>query len=168
MPQNEVYDGPVLLGWIPKSAYAIVHEATRHLLKRPVVGIVAAARTKDGRWALIRRADTGEWGLPGGTLEWGETLSEALVRELEEEAGILQISDVRVIGAWSKPSRDVRFHAVSIGVSCVVDPPAKPPKNPLEIREVRLFRDDELPERLAFEMQDIVAVARRGEGTVLE
>lgn len=152
----------MILRWLPKAAYGIVHEVTRHLLRRPVVGIVAAARTDDGRWVLIRRADTGTWCLPGGTLEWGETLRGALARELEEEAGVTSVAFERVLGAWSEPSRDPRFHAVTIGVACRVAPPTKSPKNPLEIREARLFRDDELPAELAFGMQDVLAVARRG------
>jgi 8-oxo-dGTP diphosphatase len=158
----------VLLSWLPKAAYGIVHEATRHLLKRPVVGIAAVARTRDDRILLIRRADTGTWGLPGGTLEWGETLRVALGRELEEEAGVVDLELVRVLGAWSRPSRDIRFHAVTIGVECIVEPPAKPPKNPLEIREARLFARDEVPKELAFDMQDLVAAANTPGQTVLE
>lgn len=158
----------MFLRWVPKAAYGIVHEATRHLLKRPVVGVVAIARTADGRWLLVRRGDTGEWALPGGTLEWGETLRSALARELQEEAGVERLEIVRVVGAWSDPSRDVRFHAVTIGVEVRVEPPTKPPKNLLEIREARLFDDAELPAELAFRMQDLVAAARRDGETVLE
>lgn len=158
----------MLLSWLPKAAYGIVHEATRHILKRPVVGITAVAKTRDGRILLIRRADTGTWGLPGGTLEWGETLRVALDRELEEEAGVVAPELVRVLGAWSAPARDPRFHAVTIGVECIVEPPAKPPRNPLEIREARLFALDEMPKTLAFDHQDIVAAAAHPATTVLE
>jgi 8-oxo-dGTP diphosphatase len=158
----------VLLSWLPKAAYGIVHEATRHLLKRPVIGVAAVAKTRDGRILLIRRADTGTWGLPGGTLEWGETLRVALEREVEEEAGVVGIEIGRVLGGWSRPSRDPRFHAVTIGVACVVDPPVKPPKNPLEIREARLFTIDDMPAELAFDHQDIVAAAADPTRTVLE
>jgi 8-oxo-dGTP diphosphatase len=158
----------VLLRFLPKAAYGLVHEATRHLLKRPVIGISAVARTNDGRVLLIRRADSGEWGLPGGTVEWGETLRIALERELEEEAGVEHLELVRVLGAWSKPERDVRFHSVTVGVLVKVDPPTKAPKNPLEIREARLFAEADLPARLAFDMQDIVAVARHKSEAVLE
>jgi 8-oxo-dGTP diphosphatase len=158
----------VLLRLLPKAAYGIVHEATRHLLRRPVVGVAAVARDAEGRFLLIRRGDTGTWGLPGGTLEWGETLTEALARELEEEAGVAAPRFVRVLGAWSRPSRDPRFHAVTVGVECRVDPPTKPPANALEIREVRLFAEQDLPRTLAFDMQDIVLVARSGGAPVLE
>jgi 8-oxo-dGTP diphosphatase len=170
LPQISRYGDGVLLSWLPKAAYGIVHEATRHILKRPVVGITAVARTRDGRILLIRRADTGTWGLPGGTLEWGETLRVALDRELEEEAGVLDLELVRVLGAWSRPSRDPRFHAVTIGVECIVEPPQKAPKNPLEIREAKLFTLEDMPAVLAFDHQDIVAVVTAGgpTQTVLE
>ena len=158
----------VLLSWLPKSAYGIIHELTRHILKRPVVGICAVARTRDDRIVLIRRADTGTWCLPGGTVEWGETLRVALARELEEEAGIVDLEVVRVLGAWSRPSRDPRFHAVTIGVECIVEPPAKPPKNPLEIREARMFTRETMPAELAFDLHDIVKAAADPTRTVLE
>ena len=158
----------MILRWIPKAAYGLVHEATRHLLKRPVIGIVAVARTDDGRYLLVRRADTGTWGLPGGTLEWGETFATALGRELEEEAGVTEHEFVRVIGAWSDPKRDPRFHAATVGVECTVKPPTKPPMNLLEIREARLFREDELPAPLAMTMDDMLAAARRGGPVELE
>ncbi len=70
---------------IPAAAFAIVKEAARHLLRRPIVR---------GRWRrpgrqtaaglLVRRADMGEWALPGGTLEWGESLRTSIARELAE------------------------------------------------------------------------------------
>src|SRR5699024_3876449 len=53
-------------------AWTILKEAARHVLRHPVVGVAVAAQTAGGRWLLIRRRDTGDWALPGGTLEWGE------------------------------------------------------------------------------------------------
>lgn len=159
----------MLLRYLPKSMYGILHEMTRHILKRPVIGIAAVARQPDDRIVLIRRADNGMWCLPGGTLEWGESLRTGLERELDEEAGVTEHEIIRVLGAWSDPSRDPRFHAVTIGVECKVRPPVKPPKNPLEIREAKAFAISELPETLAFGFEDIIKVARNGPSTgVLE
>lgn len=152
----------MILRHLPKAAYGILHEITRHLLKRPVTAIVAVARTEDGRYLLIRRGDTGTWSLPGGTLEWGETLRTALDRELEEEGGVTSSEFVRVLGVWSRPSRDPRFHSVIVGVECRIEPPTKAPKNPLEILEARLFEERDLPPALAFELEDIVSVVRSG------
>jgi 8-oxo-dGTP diphosphatase len=140
----------------------------RHLLRRPVVGIAAAARTPDGRWLLIRRGDTGEWALPGGTLEWGETLRAGLARELREEAGIESFEVVRLVGVFSRPDRDVRFHAVTVVALCTVAEPTRSPANPLEIREVGLFADADVPDPLAMGMNDMLAAARDGGPAVLE
>jgi 8-oxo-dGTP diphosphatase len=152
----------------PKAAAGILHEVARHLLRRPVVGIAAAARTRDGRWLLIRRGDTGTWALPGGTLEWGETLRVGLARELREEAGVESFQVTNVVGIFSRPDRDPRFHAVTIVVQCTVEPPARPPMNPLEILESRLFEDALLPDDLAMGMRDMLQSAREGGPTTLE
>ena len=151
----------MLLTRLPKSVLTIGKEAARHLLRRPVIGIAAAAHTDDGRWLLIRRADTGTWALPGGTLEWGETLKSSLLRELLEEAGVEQCEFERVVGIYSRPDRDVRFHAVTTVVRVRIDQPTRAPMNPLEIREVRLFTEAELPSELAMGMTDMLDAARR-------
>src|SRR3954462_15857934 len=94
------------LSMLPRSVLGLMKEVARHLLRRPVVGICAAARIADGRWLLIRRGDTGTWAMPGGTLEWGETLRTALARELDEEAGVTSAAIERVVGVYSRPDRD--------------------------------------------------------------
>ncbi len=147
---------------LPKGALTIVKEIARHVLRRPVVGIVVAGRTDDGRWLLIRRADTGTWALPGGTVEWGETLAETFPRELDEEAGVTSCTLERVTGVFSRPERDPRFHAITVVVRCRVEPPTKPPKNPLEILEARLFTDAELPDLTTMGMAEMLACAKDG------
>lgn len=148
------------LAWLPRPLLDIAKEVGRHLLRRPIVGVALAARTDDGRWLLIRRGDTGTWALVGGTVEWGETLRNTAIRELEEEAGVVGVTLGDVVGVYSRPDRDVRFHAVTIVVAATVALPERPPNNPLEIREVGLFRDEELPADLAMGMTDMLADAR--------
>lgn len=143
----------------------IVKEVARHLLRRPVVGVAAAARTADGRWLLIRRTDTGTWALPGGTLEWGETLRDAIRRELLEEAGVEDAELGALAGVYSAPERDARFHAVTVVVHARVAEPERKPVNPMEIAEVRLFTEDELPRELAHGMTAMLDAARRDEPT---
>lgn len=124
--------------------------------------MAAAARTRDGRWLLIRRGDTGQWALPGGTLEWGETLRDAIARELLEEAGAHVLSLGALSGVYSKSERDVRFHAVTVVVHATVTEPSRPPVNPVEIRDVRLFADDALPSDIGMGMGDMLQNARAG------
>ena len=145
-----------------RSYFGIVKEVARHLLRRPVVGVAAAATTPDGRWLLIRRGDTGQWALPGGTLEWGETLQQAAIRELEEEAGVERVALGNLLGVYSAPHRDERFHAVTIVVRAEVDAPVRPPMNPVEIAEVGLFTQAELPRSLAHGMGQMLENACRG------
>jgi 8-oxo-dGTP diphosphatase len=149
-------------------AMAIVREAARLILRRPVLGVAAAARVPDGRWLLIRRADTGTWALPGGTAEWGETTLETLRRELMEEAGARLLAVTRTVGVFSRPDRDSRFHAVTVVVLCDVAMPAAPPNNPLEVTEVGLFDDGAVPGELALGSGDMLEAARRSGEPVLE
>ncbi|MEW5741311.1 MAG: NUDIX domain-containing protein [Myxococcota bacterium] len=148
---------------IPRGVWGIVKETARHLLRRPVVGLVAVARVPDGRYLLIRRGDTGGWSLPGGTLEWGETLRQSLERELREEAGVDLLEAGELLGVYSAPWRDVRFHAVTVVVAARVGMPTRPPLNPLEILEVKLFAEDELPRELSHGMTEVLDRARKGQ-----
>lgn len=148
---------------IPTGAWVLVKEVARHLLRRPVVGLAALARTADGRVVLVRRADTGRWALPGGTLEWGETLRTTLARELWEEAGVRVLEAGELLGVYSDPERDPRFHAVTVVVGATVSEPAGPGPNPLEIREVGLFAPGALPSDYSHHMADVVEHALRGE-----
>jgi len=156
------------LARLPPAALGILREAARLLLRRPVVGIAAAAQVPDGRWVLIRRADLGMWALPGGTLEWGETIQEALPRELLEEAGVRVRKVTGLVGVFSRPDRDVRFHGVTIVIRCEVEIPSQRPMNFLEIEEVGLFEDSELPLQLALGTGDMLEAARRGGAPVIE
>ncbi|HEV8248049.1 MAG TPA: NUDIX hydrolase [Polyangiaceae bacterium] len=148
---------------VPTSLWKVVKEVARHLLRRPVVGIAAAARVADGRWLLVRRADSGGWALPGGTLEWGETLRDSIRREILEETGAEVLELGRVLGVYSRPDRDPRFHAVTILVEATVLPPTLAPHNALEIREVRLFPSSELPGELSHGMTDMLRHAQNAE-----
>jgi 8-oxo-dGTP diphosphatase len=141
---------------IPSGLLKIVKEVARHLLRRPVVGIAAAARTSDGRLLLIRRGDSGEWALPGGTLEWGEELRGAITREVFEETGATVLQLGEVLGVYSAPWRDPRFHAVTIVVAASVGEPDSARVNPVEVLEVALFRDSELPGNFSHGMADMV------------
>jgi 8-oxo-dGTP diphosphatase len=144
------------LAWLPAGLLGILREVTRHLLKRPVVGICAVARTRDGKVLLVRRGDTGTWALPGGTLEWGEVLRAALAREIAEETGAEVLGIGEVTGVYSRPDRDPRFHAVTICVAVLVAEPLGGPKNRVEIRDAQLFAPGALPAELAMGMRDML------------
>ena len=67
-------------------------------------------------------------------------------------------------GSISRPCGLCRTSSSTV---CSVERPVKPPLNPLEIREVRLFDEADIPAKLAFGFEDLLA-ASRSPGTVLE
>ena len=144
---------------LPRGALPILKEVARHLLRKPVVGIVAIARRADGHILLVRRGDTGTWGLPGGTLEWGEPARAGLVRELREEAGATVLSTGRLVGVYTAPERDARMHAVTIVVEAAVAAELAGPENPIEIHDARFFAPDAIPRPLAFTADDMLKQA---------
>jgi 8-oxo-dGTP diphosphatase len=107
------------------------------------------AQTADGRLLLIQRGDTRKWALPGGTVEWGETLQQTAVRELLEEAGVTEVKLGNLSGVYSHPDRDPRFHAVTVVVYAQIAEPSRPPYNPAEILDAKLFEQDQLPQELS-------------------
>ncbi len=132
------------------------------MLRRPVLGVAAAAQTADGRWLLIRRRDTGRWAMPGGTVEWGETLRQCIERELREEAGVRLLKLGGLLGVYSNPRRDFRFHAATVVIAAEVSEPEQSPQNPLEIAEVGLFDRARVPEELSLGHGDMLDNAMQG------
>ncbi|MET0190281.1 MAG: NUDIX domain-containing protein [Pseudonocardia sediminis] len=68
--------------------------------------VYAVLRDDAGRVLLVRRCDTGDWELPGGRVDPGESASDALVREVAEESGLLVVP-VSVAGVHSDPGHVV-------------------------------------------------------------
>jgi len=90
--------------------------------RAPVVG-VGGVVVHDGRVVLIRRGKEplyGRWVVPGGTVELGETLEEALVREMHEETG-LRVEPVEVLTVFDRIEREgdrVVYHYVIVDYLC--------------------------------------------------
>ena len=59
-----------------------------------------------GRLLLQQRSDGGQWGLPGGSVEIGESLRDAVIREVSEETG-LRVTPGRLVGLYSSPAFQV-------------------------------------------------------------
>jgi 8-oxo-dGTP diphosphatase len=81
----------------------------------PKLMVDTVVPSEEGEVLFIRRASDpyeGQWALPGGFVEVGETLKDAAVREAEEETG-LKVEIVRLVGVYSDPDRDPRGHNVS-------------------------------------------------------
>jgi len=120
--QREVaHDGPITAEETPPPAEAIV--PPRRYPPRPVVG-VGAVIVDEGRVVLIKRKYeplAGQWSLPGGTLEIGESLEAGVAREMREETG-LEVAVGPVVDVFDRILLDtdgrVRYHFVLIDYLC--------------------------------------------------
>jgi ADP-ribose pyrophosphatase YjhB (NUDIX family) len=68
--------------------------------------VAAIIRNTEGHVLLQRRSDNGLWGLPGGSVEIGESVTTAIVREVREETG-LAVEVERLVGVYSDPAFQV-------------------------------------------------------------
>jgi 8-oxo-dGTP diphosphatase len=92
-------------------------------------------------------------------VELGETVEEALVREVQEETG-LEVTPIRLIGVFSDPVRDPRGHVVSIAFLANVVRGKMEPRS--DASEVKVFV--KAPEGLAFDHQQILDTSKAFEG----
>lgn len=72
------------------------------------VGCGVLIENEKGEVLLQKRSDTGDWCVPGGALEPGETYIEAATRELSEEVGI-KVSDLKLFGLYSGEDREIHY-----------------------------------------------------------
>jgi ADP-ribose pyrophosphatase YjhB (NUDIX family) len=96
----------------------------RALGVRPSVSAVIFDRKR--RLLLQQRSDGGQWGLPGGSVEIGESVRDAVAREVLEETG-LRVTAGRLIGIYSEPGLQVVrypdgnvWHYINVCFECVV------------------------------------------------
>jgi 8-oxo-dGTP diphosphatase len=97
----------------------------REYPERPWVG-VGALIFEQGRVLLVRRGHApslGEWSIPGGALEIGETLAEGVKREVLEETGLI-VEPMAMVDVVDRMARDkagrVQFHYVLVDYLCRV------------------------------------------------
>ncbi len=93
--------------------------------------------------------------LPGGFVDVGESVEQALVREMKEETG-LDVQIARLLGIFSDPKRDPRFHTAS---AVFVARAEGEPKAGDDAKEAFVYTPDTIPfEKLVFDHADILKV----------
>jgi len=102
---------------------------------------------------LIKRKNPPEgWALPGGFVDYGETLESAAVREAKEETGL----DIELIGqfhTYSDPKRDPRHHTIT---TVYVAKGKGTPAAGDDAKEIGIFKKDTLPEPMVFDHREIL------------
>lgn len=118
------------------------------IIRHPLTGTSIIPILPDGRIVLIQRRDNGKWSLPGGMVDWGEDIPSTVSRELTEETGLTLLQIKRLVGIYSSPTRDSRFHSICVVVEATVDG-ALQIQDELEVMDVRAFSPGEIPHHLS-------------------
>ncbi|MFZ8787074.1 NUDIX domain-containing protein [Thermocrinis sp.] len=102
---------------------------------------------------IERRYEPLGYALPGGFVEVGETVEKAVLREVKEETG-LDAQIVKLLGVYSEPNRDPRFHVVS--VVFVLDAYGEP-KGGDDAKKAVVFPIEDLPfDKIVFDHAKIL------------
>lgn len=102
---------------------------------------------------IERRNEPKGWALPGGFVDYGESLESAAQREALEETSIA-VTDIRLVGCYSDPARDSRMHTVSAVFAARGE---SLPKAGDDAADARLFSISALPTDLCFDHGKILS-----------
>ena len=116
----------------------------------PTVDIII--ELPDGIVLIRRKNPPHGWAIPGGFVDYGESLEQAAAREAKEETS-LDVELVRQFHTYSDPKRDPRFHTVS---TVFIARASGTPRAADDAAELAVFRKDSLPEPLCFDHAKIL------------
>ena len=122
--------------------------------KRPLLTAITIIRRRDGSVVLVKRLNPpfkDFYAIPGGFVEYGETIEEAAVREAKEEIG-LDVRIERLVGVYSDPDRDPRGRIITVAYLAEEIGGRLRPSS--DAREVKAFR--KIPSKPAFDHRKIL------------
>ncbi len=129
----------------------------------PTVDVIIEVTREDGRPGIVlieRKFPPPGWALPGGFVEYGESLEEAAIREAKEETS-LDIELVEQFHTYSDPGRDPRFHSIT---TVYIATARGRPRARDDARNVGIFSEEDRPHPLAFDHERILADYWRRKG----
>jgi ADP-ribose pyrophosphatase YjhB (NUDIX family) len=127
-------------------------EVIRHINPVPTVDIIIEIDSEaKGRGIVLifRKQEPRAWALPGGFVEYGETLEQAAVREAKEETDVdLEVKSIAQFHTYSDPERDPRQHTIS---TIFIAQAKGRPRPGDDAERVGVFTEANLPPSLAFD-----------------
>lgn len=109
-------------------------------------------KAKRGIVLIFRKNPPNAWALPGGFVDYGESLEEAAFREAREETG-LEVSELRQFHTYSDPGRDPRHHTIS---TVFIAKARGHYRASDDATDIDTFAPDRLPRNMAFDHVEIL------------
>lgn len=119
---------------------------------QPSLAVDVIINIKDRIILIKRKNPPYGWALPGGFVEYGESVEEAIIREAKEETG-LDLINLKQFKVYSEPNRDPRGHTISV-VFCAKGRGI--PKADDDACDIKLFSLNNLPKQIAFDHRKIL------------
>lgn len=124
------------------------------LYRNPVPTVDVIIETAGGGIVLIGRKNPPYgWALPGGFVDYGETVEDAAVREALEETS-LHVTLTGLLGVYSSPDRDPRQHTISTVFTANA---SGRPRAGDDAADIGIFREENLPRPIAFDHKIILS-----------
>lgn len=130
----------------------------RYRAPSPTVDAVIYDAAK-GIVLVKRKNEPFGWALPGGFVDYGESVEQAAVREAKEETG-LDVTLTGLLGVYSDPARDPRGHTISAVFSATAENPGTIAGGD-DAEEARFFPLGALPQDIVFDHSKIIDDFRR-------
>ncbi len=120
--------------------------------KNPLITVDAIIEIDGGIVLIKRKNPPYGWAIPGGFVDYGETLEAAAVREAREET-CLDVKLVRQFHTYSDPGRDPRHHTVT---TMFIATAAGTPRAADDAKDIGIFTRGNLPEEMAFDHRQVL------------
>jgi len=120
--------------------------------RNPLPTVDVIIEMPDGVLLVERKNEPYGWALPGGFVDYGETLEDAARRETLEETGIA-VGDLVLLGCYSDPARDPRRHTIT---TVFIAAGTGTPVAADDAAAVKVFPPRSLPEQLCFDHRQIL------------
>ena len=121
--------------------------------RNPVPTVDIIIEVQGGIVLIYRKNEPLGWALPGGFVDYGESLEAAATREAREETSLV-IDNLRLVGCYSDPARDARQHTISTVYAATG---YGTPQAADDAADLTVFPIDRLPQQLCFDHAAILA-----------
>lgn len=124
--------------------------------RNPLLTVDAIIETESGILLIERKNPPHGWALPGGFVDYGESVEDAVIREAKEETS-LDIEIIEQFQTYSDPSRDPRKHTASVVFIARTANKDQTPCAMDDAKTLCIFKISEIPDNLAFDHGKIIS-----------